>query len=387
MKSEIGIYLKDEINCVEWERVENGACLKNYILPFIEKGSRHFISNSEHEMALAIVNGKAFPLTIGNLKSKSSCYLVSFLSQYFDYAQEEVLENDKYTANQKRIARFVVPIFRFLGNLSGMEKVVFINNYILSTSLYPDTSELNLVEFLKKLEEKFPQHALVFRSVNDRTEKVLLKELEVLEGKTLACRQLYMLDPKLGKYKKKRPFVMDSKLWAKTTDLEWIKVVAFTKEEKAAAIHFYKNLYIEKYSSLNPHYTEDYLDIALKGKVLDFYLLKDKETAEVKAVQAVATRNNVITTPFIGYDQSAPKEKGLYRLMNVQLTQLAVENNAVLNMSSGASKFKVSRGGEPCFEYHVVFDAHLKWSRKWIWSLLHYFSEKFVKSSMKKMEV
>ena len=387
MKSEIGIYLKDEIESVDWEKLENGACLKNYLIPLVKKGTRHFISNTEHEMGLAVVDGKAFPLTIGNMDSKSFCYLVSFLSQYFDYAREEVLENDKYTASQKRIARFVVPIFKFLGKLSGMEKVVFINNYILSTSLYPDTSEIDLVSFIKELEVKFTNHTLVFRSVNDYTEEKFLKELEVLGGKTLACRQLYMLDPKLGKYKKKRPFVMDSKLWDKTTDLEWIKAESFTNEEKRLAIQFYTALYIDKYSSLNPHYTEAYLDIVLKSKVLEFYLLKEKETGNLKAVQAVASKNNVITTPFIGYDQSVPKEKGLYRLMNVQLTQLAVKNNAVLNMSSGASKFKISRGGKPFFEYHVVFDEHLKTSRKWIWSLLHYFSEKFVKPSMKKMEV
>ena len=117
------------------------------------------------------------------------------------------------------------------------------------------------------------------------------------------------------------------------------------------------------------------------------HLLIKKSTNEIKAVQGIAKCENTITTPFIGYDQNENINTGLYRLMSLKLIYEAEKTDAILNMSSGAPYFKALRGGRPCFEYHVVFDDHLPFYRRWLWDFLRFMSEYYIKPNMEKMKV
>ncbi len=387
MTEHIHVYPSDKINLIQWDTVYNGEQIRIYFEALQKRGTRYFIENTNHPWGLLQIGKHILPYTEGKRSTEKYTYLASMLSQYFDYTQEEVLKNDKYNKNQKRLARFILPIGRWLGAIMGMENVIFVNNYLISTNLYPCTKEFRIPLLIKKLKEHFPSKAIIFRSVNALSDALLLEQLQQEGGTALVCRQLYMMDPATGKYKKKRPYVMDKKLSEKTMGLVWKKAATFSEEERKTAIEQYRSLYLKKYSALNPHYTEAFLDIALQSGLLEYYLLMDENDGQVRAVQAVACRNRIVTTPFIGYDLNSPKSMGLYRLMNHQLMQLTIDNNYILNMSSGAAKFKKQRGGLPYFEYHVVIHGHLGRLRQLVWKILHYCSEKWVKPAMQSIEV
>ena len=387
---EAEIFTSENIQTVKWDKYTNGTSLKRIFEPWVCYGSKAFATNTNHVIHLVACNKLLLPILVANSsKIKNKSYLSSLIGQYINYTQEEIEAGDKYSRVHKLIASVFLPFIGFLLQIFGAEKVVFVNNFLLSTNLYPTISQEELKAISDLLIFHFPNDAIIFRSVNENTDEAILNDLLDLNYQKIVCRQLYMLDVNNDKkYKKKRPFVMDNKHWLKhQDDFYWEKCENLSSAEGQLVISYYSDLYLKKYSSLNPQYTEEFIELALLSKMLDFYLLRHRETKHLKAVQAVRVVDGVITTPFIGYDQSEPRELGLYRMMSAQLIELAEQNQLVLNMSSGASSFKKQRGGKPFFEYHMVYAAHLTFFSKLFWAVFNKVSEKYIKPAFLKYEV
>lgn len=384
----VRIYLNEELDKVPWHEIEDGARQKLFYAPLFGASTQIYIKNSAHRLGLAKIGQKILPLSYQNRQPRpsasESCYLLSFPAQYFDYAQEEVRKQSKYSPLQKWAAEFLVKVFKKISVGLGMERVVFVNNQLLSTNLYPQLSDTETAALVRVLKEKFPQAALVFRTLNEETNQTLEKRLHLEKALKITCRQIYILPQTC---RRKRAFVRDQKLWQKNTRFEWVEKKTFTPSERKQILRFYTDLYIKKHSVFNPIYSEEMLINSAKSGLLRYYLLIEKETKALKAVQAVAIKNGEITTPFIGYDPEEPQKTGLYRFMNLQLMTLAQHEKLRLNMSSGAAQFKTQRGGLPAFDNHFVICDHLPIRRKIIWTLLQKISETIVRPTMLKMKL
>ncbi|MEL7269605.1 MAG: hypothetical protein AAGL34_08525 [Bacteroidota bacterium] len=268
-----------------------------------------------------------------------------------------------------------------------MEKTVFVNNFFLATNLYEKDTLLSHPSVTQHLKKHYPNRVIAFRSINESTDSGLLDQLKLQRGLPLACRQLYILDPNNGNFQKKRPVIRDRKLWEKTKGLQWQNVLQFDKKEIDILLTFYGDLYLKKYSELNPDYSSDFLEASMNSKILDFYILREMSSNLPLAVKAVEQTEHVVCTPFIGYDNTKPKNIGLYRLMHLKLTEIATDEGKIFNMSSGASTFKKQRGGEPCFDYHIIFIDHLPEKSQWFWKQFYSISESIIKPTMKNLEV
>ena len=75
-------------------------------------------------------------------------------------------------------------------------------------------------------------------------------------------------------------------------------------------------------------------------------------------------RNNVMTTPIIGYNTNLPQKLGLYRMLSAIVFREATNLCVDLNLSSGASNFKILRGGKPYIEYTAIYRKHLSKTRQ-----------------------
>jgi len=361
--------------------------LRRFYEPLVKNSSEIFVRNSDHQVEILQIGSKLHPLTLGRRSKNKACYLFSFIAQYIDYTREEVLEGNSFSKSQKIIARFLFPFLRVGGNWMGMERTVFVNNYFLATNLYEKNTLLGdplVTEYLKK---SYPNRVIAFRSINESTDSGLLNKLKLQGGLPLACRQLYILDPKRSNFLKKRPIIRDRKLWEKTNGLYWHKVSKFDPNEIHTLLAFYRDLYLKKYSELNPDYCAEFLEATQNSEILDFYILREMDSNRPLAIQAVEYTKDVVCTPFIGYDKRQPKSAGLYRLMHLKLTEMAIEEEKIFNMSSGASTFKKQRGGVPCFDYHIIFIDHLPKRVQWFWKQLYSISESMVKPAMKNLEI
>ncbi len=383
----IQIFGKESITRLDWDSVENGKVLRKYYEPLVKNSSKIFVRNSDHQVEILQVGSELYPLTIGRKSNKKTCYLFSLIAQYIDYTREEVLEGSHYNKSQKAIVKFFFPFLRVFGSWMGMERTVFVNNFLLATNLYERDTLLWAPLVTRYLKKYYPNRVIVFRSINESTDSQLLNKFKLYGALPFTCRQLYILDPKHHNFQKKRPVIRDRKLWEKTKDLYWQKVSRFDKKEINTLLSFYRDLYLKKYSELNPDYSADFLEVSMSSKILDFHILREIGSNVPLAVQAVERTKDVVCTPFIGYDNTKPKNMGLYRLMHLKLTEIAIEEDKIFNMSSGASTFKKQRGGVPCFDYHIIFIDHLPKRIQWFWKQFYSISESMIKPAMKNLKV
>ena len=383
----IQIFDKESITRLDWDFVKNGKVLRKYYEPLVKNSSKIFVRNSNHQVEILQVGRELYPLTLGRKSKEKTCYLFSFIAQYIDYTREEVLEGSGFNKSQKTIVNFIFPFLRVFASWMGMERTVFVNNFFLATNLYERDTLLWAPFVTQYLRKYYPNRVIVFRSINESTDSKLLNKFKHYGALPLACRQLYILDPKHDSFQKKRPLIRDRKLWEKTKNLHWQKVLKFDSKEIDTLLTFYRHLYLKKYSELNPDYSSDFLEASMKSKILDFYILRDSDNNIPLAVQAVERTKDVVCTPFIGYDFTKSKNLGLYRLMHFKLTEIAIEEGKIFNMSSGASTFKKQRGGLPYFDYHIIFIDHLPKKSQWFWKRIYSISESIIKPTMKNLEI
>jgi hypothetical protein len=301
--------------------------------------------------------------------SGQSAYIGSIVSQYLRYALREWAASK--SGYKRMLSRKLEQASAFGFSSLGIDRTLHINQKLLATALPPSRMYApDYWELVIKLEREYPNHAIAVRGLNTFEHSDLLQELEAYGGNLMVSRKIYILDLRKGLLIKKRPLEQDMKRWEQQTQLVWRAINAQSDDELARCLYLYKQVYIHKHSELNPNYTRLFLKFALSEGLLTGEVLIDKHAQQILGVQLYSREGNSLNTPFIGYDLSMPKEMRLYPFLNVRLIHKALEKRCILNMSSGAGAFKKQRGGQPAYEYLVIFDAHLPVHRRLGWLLL-----------------
>ncbi len=379
----IKIYNSTNLKDLNWQTINQGEKIAPFLATMVAEQSSFFVENTHQEVQLLQIDTHILPLVIAEKYHPQTTYLSSTLTQYFDLAKEEILMELKGKRSLRAaIAPALLNIMKNIFKGLGFEKVVFVNNFLLSTNLYPTLSEIQIRESTNILKKTFPGHAIVFRSVNEATDNPLLNTLLSEGAKPIISRPILMLDPKEQTYQKKRMFKMDEKLWKKNKTYHWTSHHDLTTQEIAKVKELYEALYREKYSVYNPSYKESLIKVWLESNFMEFKLLRKDE--QIVGVTAFLKQNGILTTPFIGYDQSLPIEEGLYRFLNLKLMEESIKEGLTLNMSSGAAHFKRLRGGVTFLEYNVAFFQHLPWYRRLPWKIYHQLSERFAIPTIRK---
>ncbi len=379
----IKIYNQTNLHTLNWKEVENGENLASFLKPMIAHKIDDFVGNATQEVQLLQIDRVVLPLVIAQKYIAKTTYLSSALVQYFDLAKEEIeMELKGKRSLRAYIAPVVLNLMKNIFKGLGFEKTVFVNNWLLSTNLYPTLTDAQIRESLTVLKKAFPRHAIVFRSVNEYTDKNLLEKLTKNGLKKIISRPLLMLDPSDKGYQKKRMFKMDEKLWKKNKQYHWTENHDLSPEEISRVRDLYEELYRVKYSDYNPEYSDRLIKAWLDTDFMEFKLLRQEN--KIVGVTAFLKRNGVLTTPFIGYDQEIPISEGLYRFLNLKLMEEAIKEGLILNMSSGAAHFKRLRGGTSTLEYNVVCYAHLPWYQKIPWKIYHQISQKIAIPAIQK---
>src|SRR5690606_7977406 len=114
-----------------------------------------------------------FPVTINNTEWSNS-YVCSPYTAYISYAKEEAKLKIKNTFLRFILNAFISTLSFYLKKTS-INKVVHVNNFMLSTNPYPEWNGISLKELVSFLTKEFPKHAIIFRSLNDLQHQHLLK--------------------------------------------------------------------------------------------------------------------------------------------------------------------------------------------------------------------
>ncbi len=379
---QIQIFDKNTIDKMQWQDNKDSLFSKSYLTPIIKNDAIKYIDNTDIEMKILSFEDNFFPITINQDKpSVKNSYVCSPTSHYVDYGIEEIKIELK---DKKLLMNSSLKAVDILGNFfkkREFEKVVYINNWLLSTNLYVDF-DLRLLKNIKDfLVENFPDRAIVFRSINETYNTDIYKELENLDFKHIFSRQVYILDPKKEIYKKKESYQKDLKVKRKSK-YYWEASDKITPNDYSRIRYLYDDLYIKKYSDLNPTFNENFVSETIKPECFTYKVLKKED--KIYAVFGYFERGGFITAPLFGYDTSVSSKDGLYRLTALKILEDAIQNNHIVHQSSGVSKFKMYRGAEPSMEYNMVCYKHLPKKQQLPWKIMNKLTDYAIVPIMRK---
>lgn len=317
------------------------------------------------QLELLSTEQQSFPISINPLQRVAhNCYVVSPYAMYIDYAKDEL-----YKLNNKLLETCLKPViagFAKLLDWANIDRLVILNNYLVSTNLYDTNTWLkeNINQLVASLKQRYPQHAIALRSLNDQQHAALISKLKTAGFIAVPSRQVYIAENPLSKRDSRK----DQKL-CQHSNLQKKLGSDFSPEDYAQCKALYDQLYLEKYSKLNPHYQSSWL---AQGQASGWLTLRGlhAEGQPLTAALGWLQTADCITTPIFGFDTQQALQNGLYRQLNYCTFEHAKQQQKIINMSSGAANFKRNRGAIASIEYTLVYCQHLPKITRSIWQLL-----------------
>lgn len=377
----IELYDKTNIDKLSRPSDFDGQYAYDYCVPMIQNGVQKYIKNVKTKLYLLKLDDILLPININDAEYENS-YVSSLYTHYVSYTITELKELKNIFL--ERIFKFLLSAIGIFLKIGKINKVVYVNNWFLSTNLYLNLTEEQLSEITTFLKYKFPQHAIVFRSINSDTNPTIFSNLKNLKYHFIGSRQVYLFGKghlKQLKDKEKNKVFKDFRLIEKSD----YKINEVINKDCSRIVDLYNQLYLDKYSYLNPQFSETFIQLTSDKKLIHYFSLQKDEKSD--GVLGYFYRDGIITTPVVGYEMSIPQEIGLYRMITAKIIQEGDKNNALINMSSGASLFKIYRGSIPAIEYTAVYHKHLPFYRKFVFFLLKNLINKIAIPIMKKKKL
>ena len=361
------LYTQDTISQLEIPDSELGRLLKCFWLPLMELGTQHYFDNVQTELQVLALDELVLPVTVNQWCSDNS-YVCSPYAHYITYAKEEL-----YMLQSPYLERILRGLLTGMGTLVLMGKIdqtVMVNNWLLSTNLYPPIEHRQIKLLTAQLVQQFPKAAIIFRSLNTYQHHELLRNFYQSQYHLMASRQVYLfspLHPTRLKSKIRWRLKQDRNLYQQT-GYEVISREDLVPSDISRLTELYTLLYIDKYCENNPQFNSNFLKLALYNEAFVMKALRKK--GRIDGVIGFYQLNGTMTTPLLGYDTALPQSLGLYRMLSSLLMQEASQRKLILHQSSGAASFKRFRGFTGYMEYSAAYIQHLPIYRQGTWKAL-----------------
>jgi hypothetical protein len=317
------------------------------------------IRNLDTECAVLHYEGHALPLTRNHGKKRTN-YLCCPSAAYLDYAIDE-LRHFSAHAWLKPVLHGLIEACRPLMALSGLDRQVQPNNWLVATNLLPDLADADIKEITKDLAARHPDHVIIWRSVNDRSMAHLKVRFENAGYRAFPSRQIYLFDARTVPPPVRRDERRDMKL-LELDDYQWTQGPWEDGDFERMA-WLYQKLYLDKYTWLNPVYTPAFIQSGHASGFLELEGLRNRD-GQLDGIVGFIDNGDTMAAPIVGYDTGLSTEAGLYRRLMAMAIRRARERRRLYNMSAGAAAFKRNRGGVASLEYIMAYDRHLGFSRR-----------------------
>lgn len=377
----IQLYDQTQMEQIPWEKISNAHRIKNVLIPMMKKGTNHFMRNVVSRLKLLMVDQYLLPLTI-NEKEYENANVCSIFSHYILYAKQEL---SAFTSKRgvEKTGHFLISGLGKWLQLSQINRVVIVNNWMFSTNLYPDLSYDQLTRITKWLIQRFPTHAIIFRSVTDHYPKNLYSDLYRCNYLPVASREVFYYQPKHFQNlpSKKRWKIRRDWRRLKQSGYKVVSKEQLQKQDFERLAQLYHLLYIQKYSIYNVQYRKEFFSLIMNDP--QFHLKALVKDHRIDGFIGFYIDHGVMATPMLGYNTSLSPQLGLYRMLFGQMIKEAHQRNLLLHESAGVPQFKKERGAYDRIEYHMVYVQHLPTYKQTTWKLLQKILEHIVLPYMK----
>jgi glutathione synthase/RimK-type ligase-like ATP-grasp enzyme len=339
-------------------------------------GTEHLAPNIAVRFETVEAGSLTLPLTRprtprrnGAHESSPQSYVVSPHSHFIHYAREELGELRSPVV--RALAARAIDALDLLTRPARLDDIALVGNALVSTNLQPDLPEAAVRALTARLTTSYPRLAVGWRSVHGRGTRApdtlrragyrLIPSRSVLFLPTRGIQWQGLRDSRRDRalLETSGYRVRDAPLGAAGTSDE-------TTRRRIA--HLYDRLYVDKYSSLNPRYTPEFIAAAQQSGLLRFALLE--RDGRIDAAFGYTIAHGLLAAPVVGYDTALPQELGLYRMLSYAIACTAHEAGVDLHASSGVAAFKRNRGADTELECTAVFTRHLPWPRRVGWAVL-----------------
>lgn len=330
-----------------------------YLETFARSGSTALITNLRTQVRGLRSGERIFPVTINDAEY-GDAYVCLPHTAYALYAKEElrIVNAGPMTPALGLVASSAGALLRS----ARVNRIVHVNNYMLSTNLHGGWNGENIEAIRHLLVTRYPDHLIAVRSLNDWSDSALWRRFSDAGWKMLPSRQIYVTDDMETDWSPHRDTRRDLAILARVADrIDPLQTLRPGDAERIAQL--YAMLYLDRYSKLNPAFTAAYIEMTHRTQFFHYRGLRGADGA-LSAIVGCFIRGGVLTTPIVGYDTARPASEGLYRIASAMLAQMAIEHGCKLNGSAGAADFKRNRGARAVIEYSAYFVDHLSFARR-----------------------
>lgn len=289
------------------------------------------------------------PVTVTD-GAADNAWVCSPRSTYIDYAAEEARR-----LLPRPLGSGVGALCASLAGLAdacALDRAVSLNNWCLSTNLYPPLAGIDLDTAINAARERWPGHALWWRSLNGHDNADWLAALQARGFALVASRQVWLY-PDLEAAARLPNMRADARL-LRRRDLQFCDNAAITAADAPRIAALYAQLYLGKYSRWNPAYHPAMIARWQQLGLLTLEGWRDGD-GQLQCIAGLFGTEQAVTTPIVGYDTQAAQRMALYRTLTATSYRHARASGRHLNLSAGAAQFKRLRGGIAAIEYSAVW--------------------------------
>ena len=359
------LYTADTIDQLVWPETDEGMFAKKYFTPLVSHGVDHYIKNIKASLSILKVNDRVFPILVVDNEYENS-YVCSPYGHYIQLGLESLhlVDNRFLKAGAEKSLKSIGKILK----RGRINNIVYINHWLFSTDLHSKGIEVQKLQAMTAfLTQKFPTHAIAFRSINNKNNPDLKKSLKQEKFSLLLSRQVYLTDTKDDSIFNTRILKSDLKL-LRESEYEWVDNDALDAKEHERILELYNLLSIEQHSALNPQLNLRFIQLLVEERLLQIKALK--KNGVIEGIVGYLEREQTLFCPFIGFDKSHPDKSRLYRLLSTALLLEARKKQCLMHQSAGASFYKTVRRAVGYLEYLGVYTRHLPFKQRCAWSLL-----------------
>lgn len=252
----------------------------------------------------------------------------------------------------------------------GVERAVFINNWLRATNPAPGVSAEELARLKDWLIAEYPDRALIYPTVNPVLEPELSSHLRRAGARLIPTRIVHLLDPRENRFHKSSDVKRDRRL-LRHTPYRIIGREDGGRLDLDRVTQLYRRLYVEKHGESNAAFGRRYLEALLESPAVQWAVFENPDRGTIDMFTLWTSHANHLTKVMGAYDQTLPRTTGLYRMQIMYPVFHAAEPAGLpINLSGGAEHFKRLRGARPVMEYDAVWDDHLPPWRRIPWRLL-----------------
>lgn len=336
-----------------------------YAAAFARLGTAALIANLDTTVQLHRWGEHLLPVTV-NDGTAGTTFVCSPRIGYIDYPLEELTHFPN-----PRLAPLLRGIVRGVGSvlaLCDVERIVQINNWMMSTNLPLPLDPARVCQQTGELAARYPAHLLAMRSLTWRYNAALMTALEQTGWALLPSRQVFLIDDFARECLPRRDFQRDDALWRRG-DYRYEELDALGEGDAQRIAALYAMLYLDKYSQLNPAYTPQFVELTHRIGMIRYLVLRDRD-GTIQGFGGMHRTSTHATMPLLGYNTAEPQDRGLYRLAFHAGTLYARDHGLRFNMSSGATAFKRNRGASAEMEFTAFYLRHLPAARRMPFALL-----------------